>query len=152
MDVRKTKHYYDVSAGDYVCTCEYCRNYVKEIRHAYPELSEYLETMGIDIEKPFETMPIEPDESGNPLKILCSDGKGKVKYRYEFTYDEQGYRTSSVSYRGEATKVCRIVYEPNMQECRQASLTVYNPDGSVKSEETTDDMKKLEIPSVGKEE
>ena len=99
-----------------------------------------------------EQVQIEPDESGNPLKILCSDGKGKVKYRYEFTYDEQGYRTSSVSYRGEETKVCRIVYEPNMQECRQASLTVYNPDGSVKSEETTDDMKKLEIPSVGKEE
>ena len=70
MDVRKTKHYYDVSAGDQVCTCDYCRNYVKEIRHAYPELSEYLETMGIDIEKPFETMPIEPDESGHitPLR------------------------------------------------------------------------------------
>ena len=65
MDVRKTKHYYDVSAGDYVCTCEYCRNYVKEIRHTYPELAEYLGTIGIDIEKPFETMPIEPDESGN---------------------------------------------------------------------------------------
>ena len=65
MDVRKTKHYYDVSAGDNVCTCDYCRNYVNEIRHAYPELSEYLKTMGIDIEKPFETMPIEPDESGH---------------------------------------------------------------------------------------
>lgn len=31
----------------------------------YPKLSEYLYSLGVDIEKPFETMPLEPDENGD---------------------------------------------------------------------------------------
>lgn len=47
-----------------ICGCAYCKNYVHEIKGAYPELAEYLFTLGIDIEKPFEALPLEPDEFG----------------------------------------------------------------------------------------
>ena len=57
MDIEKTKAYYDsLNSGD-LCTCDYCRNYYKEIKSAYPALAEYLRKMGVDIEKPLETMP-----------------------------------------------------------------------------------------------
>ena len=65
MDAAKTKQYYDALGIENVCQCDYCRNYVKEIKGTYPLLTKHLQTMGIDIEKPFETMPIEPDPDGN---------------------------------------------------------------------------------------
>ena len=67
MDIEKTKAYYDsLSSGD-LCTCDYCRNYYKEIKSAYPTLAEYLRKMGVDIEKPLETMPLEPEADGTIL-------------------------------------------------------------------------------------
>lgn len=48
---------------DDLCDCAYCRNYIREIKKSYPNLDLYLEQIGVDIEKPFETMPGEP-ESG----------------------------------------------------------------------------------------
>ena len=39
-----------------------CR--IREIKSTYPKVAEYLFSLGIDIEKPFETMPLEPDETG----------------------------------------------------------------------------------------
>lgn len=47
-----------------LCDCVYCCNYIREIRNAYPRVAEYLLTLGVDIEKPFETIPLEPDETG----------------------------------------------------------------------------------------
>lgn len=61
MTVDKTRGFY--KDFDNICGCAYCKNYIKEIRKAYPDLEEYLDKLGIDIEKPFETMPGEP-ESG----------------------------------------------------------------------------------------
>lgn len=65
MDIQKNQKYYESLMPGDLCQCAYCRNYVKEIKTAYPLVSEYLESMGIDIEKPFETMPLEPDEKQN---------------------------------------------------------------------------------------
>ena len=62
MDIEKTKDYYRTLSESELCSCDYCKNYYKEIRKSYPLLSDYLMKMGIDIEKPFETMPIEPYE------------------------------------------------------------------------------------------
>lgn len=64
MDITKTKAFYELLAPDYVCDCDYCKNYVKEIKRAYPLLADYLQSIGIDIEKPFETMPLELDKDG----------------------------------------------------------------------------------------
>ena len=65
MNVEKNQTYYAHLLSTDLCQCAYCRNYVKEIRKAYPLVSKYLENMRIDIEKPFETMPLEPDENKN---------------------------------------------------------------------------------------
>lgn len=64
MDIAKTRAFYETLAPDYVCDCDYCKNYVKEIKRAYPLLADYLQSIGVDIEKPFETMPLEPDKDG----------------------------------------------------------------------------------------
>lgn len=66
MDITKTKMYYEQLTKDDLCDCTYCRNYIHEIKRTYPKLSEYLFTLGIDIEKPFETMlPLGPNENGD---------------------------------------------------------------------------------------
>lgn len=64
LDIRKTKSYYEQISNRDLCGCAYCQNYVHEIKATYPEITEYLFSLGIDIEKPFETMPLEPDETG----------------------------------------------------------------------------------------
>lgn len=60
MDIIKTENYYRTLNDDSLCSCDYCRNYYREVKKAYPELSDHLAGMGVDIEKPFETMPLEP--------------------------------------------------------------------------------------------
>ena len=62
IDILKTERYYKTLADEDLCSCAYCRNYYREIKAAYPVLSEYLKELGIDIEKPFEAMPLEPYE------------------------------------------------------------------------------------------
>ena len=65
MNVPDTiKYYQDLTDAD-LCQCEYCKNLNMQIKDAYPLLSDHLEKMGIDIEKPFETWPLDPDENGN---------------------------------------------------------------------------------------
>lgn len=62
MDIVNTKNYYRALDDASLCSCEYCRNYRKEVQGAYPELSDYLAGLGVDVRKPFETMPLEPHE------------------------------------------------------------------------------------------
>lgn len=69
INVARTREYYRHLTAEDLCQCAYCRNYYQEIRVAYPELTEHLDALGIDIEKPFETMPLEPDEDGNILYV-----------------------------------------------------------------------------------
>ena len=42
MDIVKTENYYRTLNGDRLCSCDYCRNYYKEIKKTYLELSDYL--------------------------------------------------------------------------------------------------------------
>ena len=63
-DVLKTTEYYRSIAENSLCDCAYCRSYRLQVRSAFPEASEYLDSLGVDIEKPFETSPLEPDENG----------------------------------------------------------------------------------------
>ena len=64
INIEKTREYYSHLTNDDLCQCDYCKNYSKEIRAAYPEVAEYLEKLGFEIEKPFETMPLDPDDEG----------------------------------------------------------------------------------------
>lgn len=71
MNTEKTREFYRHLKNDDLCQCDYCKNYIREIRAAYPEVAEYLKKMGVDIEKPFETMPLEPDENDNIIEYIC---------------------------------------------------------------------------------
>ena len=71
MDIKKTKEFYRQIKSDDLCNCTYCKNYIREIKSTYPKVSEYLSRLGVDIEKPFETMPLEPDKSGD-IEYICS--------------------------------------------------------------------------------
>ena len=64
INIEKAREYYSHLTNDDLCQCDYCKNYSKEIRAAYPAVAEYLEKFGVEIEKPFETMPLDPDDEG----------------------------------------------------------------------------------------
>ena len=64
VDIGRTKEYYRSMPPEDLCDCAYCRTYMRQIRAAYPDTAEKLETLGIDIEKPFETMPLVPGNDG----------------------------------------------------------------------------------------
>ncbi len=64
VDVSATKDYYNYITDSALCDCDYCRNYRLQIKSVLPGVATYLESLGIDIEKPFETSPLEPDENG----------------------------------------------------------------------------------------
>ena len=61
IDIKKTKEYYENTAGAQVCSCEDCQNYAANIKAAYPELDAYLASLGAAIAKPFETIPLHAD-------------------------------------------------------------------------------------------
>ncbi len=64
MNIEKTKEFYKQIKVDDLCNCVYCQNYVRRIKLAYPSLADYLNHLGVDIAKPFDTMPLEQDEMG----------------------------------------------------------------------------------------
>ena len=64
IDVSATRDYYNSITDSTLCDCGYCRNYRLQVKSALPEVTAYLDSLGIDIEKPFETSPLEPDENG----------------------------------------------------------------------------------------
>ena len=61
MNIEKTRDFY--KTYDDLCDCAYCRNYIREIKKAYPDLVAFLDKIGVDVEKPFETMPGEPENN-----------------------------------------------------------------------------------------
>lgn len=69
MNTKSTKKYYEELNNKELCQCNYCLNDYEEIRKEYPELAQYLRTLGIDIQKPFETMPLEVDNKENANEI-----------------------------------------------------------------------------------
>lgn len=63
MNIEATRTYYENMLLTDLCDCNYCQNYIKEIKKTYPLVANYLEAIGVNIEKPFETMPLEPDNN-----------------------------------------------------------------------------------------
>lgn len=63
-DVPATRKYYSSLSPSDLCSCDYCKCYRHQIRKAYPQIADYLHHLGADIEKPFETSPLEPDPEG----------------------------------------------------------------------------------------
>ncbi len=70
VDIEKTRAYYNSIAQETLCDCAYCKNYYAMVKAAYPEVAAYLASFGIDIEKPHEISPLEPDENAM-LEYCC---------------------------------------------------------------------------------
>lgn len=65
MDIESTKAYYAKLKKENICSCNYCQNLIDEIKQAYPDTAQYLLSLGVNIERPFEVfLPIEDHESG----------------------------------------------------------------------------------------
>ena len=60
----KTREYYNLLSSGLLCDCDYCKLYYAKSRKEFLELALWLDKYGVDIEKPFEVMSLEPDESG----------------------------------------------------------------------------------------
>ena len=98
VDVSATKDYYNTITDSALCDCGYCRNYRLQIRDALPEVATYLESWGIDIEKPFETSPLKPDENGMLEYCGCQYIVfGKCAPEYSYKIDDVEFRIA-VSY------------------------------------------------------
>lgn len=65
MDIEKTKAYYEKINREDICDCIYCQNLIDEIKQAYPDVADYLFSLGVNIERPFEVFfPIENHSNG----------------------------------------------------------------------------------------
>lgn len=83
-DIEQTRRYYSEIKTEDLCNCDYCKNYYSQIKEAYPFVADYLNTLGIDIEKPFETSPLEIDEYGFIEYCVCQYIVfGKVPDKFE---------------------------------------------------------------------
>lgn len=70
-DREKTRRYYAALDREFLCSCDYCRLYAEKIRSSYPEVCRYLDLLGVDPEKPYETSPLEPDQHGILTYCAC---------------------------------------------------------------------------------
>lgn len=62
MDIEKTRAYYAGIKREDICGCPYCQNLIDEIKQSYPDVAEYLLSLGVDIERPFEVLlPSDPE-------------------------------------------------------------------------------------------
>ncbi len=69
IDTDKTRQYYaDEDTAEY-CQCAPCVNYRARIASAYPEIAAYMDTLGIDITKPYELTYLKPVDD-----VLTYDG------------------------------------------------------------------------------
>ena len=80
-DIEKTRAYYEALSEKDLCGCIYCRCYRAGIREACPEAADFLSSLGVDVEKPFETFPLEEQDGlvefcGSQYLIFgtCPDG------------------------------------------------------------------------------
>ena len=56
VNIQKTTEYYKTAKH---CDCDVCRYFCSHIRALRPDIAAYLDTLGVDIEKPFELVWLE---------------------------------------------------------------------------------------------
>ena len=42
VNLKATQDYYESAADEKLCDCDYCQNYCRQVKAAYPEVAEYL--------------------------------------------------------------------------------------------------------------
>lgn len=71
VDAEKTRQYYQAMGPGEPCSCNDCKNYCARVKAAYPAAAEYLAGLGVEIEKPLETSPLEPGADGMMEYCAC---------------------------------------------------------------------------------
>lgn len=96
VNITKTKEYYNSIGDSELCDCDYCRNYRLQVKVAFPDVTVYLDSLGIDIEKPFETSPLEPDANGM-LEYCCCQYIvfGNCESEYHHKIDSVKFRVAT---------------------------------------------------------
>ena len=79
VDAEKTRQYYQAMGPGEPCSCNDCKNYCARVKAAYPAAAEYLAGLGVEIEKPLETSPLEPGADGIPRLPICCAGQLRGK-------------------------------------------------------------------------
>ena len=110
-DVARTKAYYASISPSSLCDCAYCRNYRAQIRAAFPKIAAYLGSLGVDIEKPLENSPLDPDEKGM-LEYCCCQYVvfGVCEPEYRHWIDQVEFRPAA-SYPGTNIEEAHFVIE-----------------------------------------
>lgn len=95
LNIVKTQKYYDSLEQEYLCNCNYCKNYYLQVKEKYPKVSSYLGSFGIDIEKPFEISSLEPDENNILEYCVCQYiAFGRCSDTYSYKIDDVEFRIS----------------------------------------------------------
>lgn len=96
VNISATKDYYNSITDPSLCDCGYCRSYRLQVKSAFPKVAAYLDSLGIDIEKPFETSPLEPDENGM-LEYCCCQyiALGNCELEYHHRIDNVDFRIAT---------------------------------------------------------
>jgi len=96
VNVSKTRAYYHSITEASLCDCGYCRSYRSQVKSAFPKVAAYLDLLGIDVEKPFETSPLEPDENGMLEYCGCQYIVfGKCSSQYHYRIDDVEFRAAT---------------------------------------------------------
>ena len=71
VDIEKTKAYYSALREEELCDCEGCQYYGAHVRHAFPIIADYFDSLGMDIAKPFHVSYVELKKENKMLYIAC---------------------------------------------------------------------------------
>lgn len=71
IDIEKTKAYYSALREEDLCDCEGCRYYRAHVRHAFPIIADYFDSLGMDIAKPFHVSYVELKKENKMLYMAC---------------------------------------------------------------------------------
>lgn len=100
VDIEKNRRYYAGLTEDDVCQCAYCRNYRARVCEAYPALTEYLASLGIDILQPLR------------LSFGPRDAAGIVNY-YDCVYTAFGSAPDDFQHSVGDVAIGKALYHPD---------------------------------------
>lgn len=105
IDVKRNKYFYRNfdKNNDLWCDCAYCQFYRPKIGKMYPEISNYLEKLAIDINKPYESS----------LPFLSADNKLSYDFAWYICFgDENEFKSFEIE--GAGIKKAVDYPDPNL--------------------------------------
>ncbi len=82
VDVPRTRLFYQDEKEDDLCDCDGCKNYRARVRDAYPDAAAYLDTLGVDIAKPFHVSYVDLNDGFTLYLDACYILFGDADYSF----------------------------------------------------------------------